>query len=163
MPLNNHHAADNTSGELEKVTATREIPASAADVFDLLSNPERHKETDSSGSVVSVDKGQRLRAVGDRFRMNMANDQGDYQTDNEVFAFSEGRAIGWQNKQNVTNGVEVGSKWLYELEPIDATNTRVTLTYDPTEIDNPMVAKVAQKFDAKLLENSLAALADALA
>lgn len=164
MPLNNHHDAKNASGEPKLVSASREIPASAADIFDLLSNPQRHGETDANGQVLSADRGDRLKKVGDTFRMNMTNDNGDdYQTDNVVYAFAEGRAIGWQNVKNVTKDVEVKSKWLYELEPIDASSTKVTLTYDPSEIDNPAVKQVAAQYDESKLEASLAGLADALA
>lgn len=144
-------------------SATRDIPASASDIFDLLSNPERHSETDGSGMVRSVDKGQRLQKVGDTFRMNMSKEDGDYQTDNEVFALVPDRVIGWQNKKNVTADVEVGAKWLWELEPLDAENTTVTLTYDASEIEDPKVQAVAKTFTADKLEASLAAVAEAVA
>ncbi len=152
--------------ENTSVSATRDIPASAADIFDLLSNPQRHPETDSSGSVRSADFGERLKEVGDSFRMNMVKGDGsEYQTQNRVFAIQDGRLIGWQNEKNLTSDVEVGAKWLYELEPIDADNTKVTLTYDYAEIENPAVIKLAKETFAKedLLEKSLGTLADALA
>ncbi|MGO4955710.1 SRPBCC family protein [Luteococcus sp. Sow4_B9] len=152
--------------EISKTTASREINATPQDIFDLLSNPERHAETDHSGSVVSTDKGERLKKVGDTFRMNMVKGDGSqYQTDNEVFAFVENRVIGWQNLKNVTSDVEVGSKWLYELEPVDATTTKLSLTYDPSEITNPQVQALAkEKFAIESnLEASLAKIAEVLA
>ena len=75
--------------------------------------------------VVSADHGERIKAVGDTFTMNMTKEDGDYQTANEVFAFQEDRVIGWKNTENTTAEVKVGAKWLYELEPIDADNTTV--------------------------------------
>lgn len=147
----------------DKVSVSRDIPAAAVDIFDLLSNPHRHQETDGSGQVRSLDQGDRLKAVGDTFTMNMERDGSEYQTQNEVFAFADGRAIGWKNVKNLTSDVEVGSKWLWELEPIDADNTTVTLTYDASEIDNPKVQAVAKNFDEAALEASLAALAEAVA
>ena len=51
--------------------ATRQIDAPAAEIFDILSNPERHAETDNSGMVVSADQGERLKNIGDTFTMNM--------------------------------------------------------------------------------------------
>ena len=143
-------------------SVSREIPASAQEIFDVLSNPERHVDTDASGMVQSVDKGERLKEVGDTFVMNMHKEDGDYKTENEVFAFIDGRTIGWKNLKNLTADVEVGSKWLYELDPIGAGNTKVTLTYDRSEIENPEVCAMSKKFDEAALEPSLAKLAESL-
>lgn len=144
-------------------TATRTIDAQANDIFDLLSNPERHEETDGSGMVRAADKGERLKKVGDTFTMNMHNDDGDYQTKNAVYAFEDGRVIGWENVKNITTDVEVGAKWLYELEPADEGHTKVTLTYDRSDIKSDKVRKMSAKFDEEFLDNSLAKLAEALA
>lgn len=148
------------------ISATREIPASASDIFDLLSNPQRHSETDASGSVRGADFGERLQKVGDSFRMNMVKGDGtEYQTQNSVFAIQDGRLIGWKNEKNLTSDVEVGSKWLYELEPVDANTANVTLTYDWSDVENPAVVKLAkEKFAVEAnLAASLATLAEALA
>ncbi len=148
-----------------KVSVSRQIPAPAADIYDLLSNPHRHPETDSSGSVRSVDQGDRLKEVGDTFVMNMyAEGMGDYQTENEVFAIEEGRRIGWKNLRNTTEDVEVGAKWLWELKPESNDSTIVTLTYDMSEIDDPEIQAMGKEnFGEDHLENSLSALAEALA
>ncbi|WP_234948076.1 MULTISPECIES: SRPBCC family protein [Corynebacterium] len=144
-------------------SATRDIDASAQEIFDILSNPERHAETDNSGMVVSADQGERIKAVGDTFTMNMTKEDGDYQTVNEVFAFQEDRVIGWKNVENTTAEVKVGAKWLYELEPIDADNTRVKLTYQRDEIELDNVRKMSEKFDDDFLAKSLDNLAAAVA
>lgn len=152
--------------EIQKTSASREIPAAPKDIFDLLSNPARHAETDATGSVVSTDKGERLKKVGDTFRMNMVKGDGsEYQTNNEVFAFVDDRVIGWKNLKNLTSDVEVGAKWLYELEPVDADTTKVTLTYDASDIENPQVLSFAKENFAieSNLEASLAKLAEAVA
>ena len=140
----------------------RDIDAPAKEIFDLLSNPERHPETDGSGMVVSADKAERIKAVGDTFTMNMTKEDGDYQTTNEVFAFQQDRIIGWKNVENTTAGVRVGAKWLYELEPIDADNTRVTLTYLRDEIELDPVRKFSETFDDAFLIKSLDSLAAAV-
>ncbi|WP_276908278.1 hypothetical protein [Corynebacterium riegelii] len=140
----------------------RDIDAPAKEIFDLLSNPERHPETDGSGMVVSADKAERIKAVGDTFTMNMTKEDGDYQTTNEVFAFQQDRIIGWKNVENTTAGVRVGAKWLYELEPIDADNTRVTLTYLRDEIELDPVRKFSESFDDAFLTKSLDSLAAAV-
>ena len=120
-------------------SATRQIDAPAAAIFDILSNPERHAETDDSGMVVSADQAERLKAVGDTFTMNMTKEDGDYQTVNEVFAIQPDRIIGWKNVENTTAQVKVGAKWLYELEPIDADNTTVKLTYQRDELEENLL------------------------
>lgn len=146
----------------ETNSASRIIDAPVDAIFDLLSNPARHVETDNSGMLVSLDQGDRIQKVGDTFTMNMTKEDGDYQTRNEVFAFQENKVIGWKNVENITADVAVGAKWLYELEPEDADHTRVTLTYDRSEITSDMVRKVSENFQDNELEESLAALAEAL-
>ncbi|WP_291313312.1 SRPBCC family protein [Corynebacterium sp. UBA2622] len=143
-------------------SASRVIDASANEIFNILSNPERHPETDNSGSVVSVDRGERIKAVGDTFTMNMTKEDGDYQTRNEVFAFQENKVIGWKNVENITADVQVGAKWLYELEPVDADHTRVTLTYDRTDIESDKVRAMSGNFQDDYLEEALEALATAV-
>ncbi|MCQ4623951.1 SRPBCC family protein [Corynebacterium sp. CCUG 69979] len=147
----------------ETNSATRVIDASASEIFDILSNPARHPETDNSGMVVSLDQGDRIQAVGDTFTMNMTKEDGDYQTRNEVFAFQENKVIGWQNVENTTAEVKVGAKWLYELEPEGSDSTRVTLTYDRSEIELDNVRKMSEEnFTDDVMEESLSALAAAV-
>ena len=143
-------------------SATRVIDAPAADIFALLADPSRHAETDNSGMVVSADTDAKLEKVGDIFVMNMTNEEGDYQTRNEVFAFQENKVIGWQNLANLTADVEVGAKWLYELASEGSNSTSVTLTYDRGEIESDEVRKMSESFDDSGMEESLAALASAL-
>ena len=146
----------------ETNSATRVIDASASEIFDILSNPVRHPETDNSGMVVSLDQGDRIQSVGDTFTMNMTKEDGDYQTVNEVFAIQDDRIIGWKNVENTTAEVKVGAKWLYELEPIDADNTNVTLTYQRDELEENLLA-MTEKFDDEFLAKSLDSLAEAVA
>ena len=70
----------------KSITVSRRIDASTAEVFDVLTNPERHAELDGSGFVVSDEKSDRITGTGQVFRMNMSGDHmgGDYQTDNTV-------------------------------------------------------------------------------
>ena len=143
-------------------SATRQIDAPTAAIFDILSNPERHAETDDSGMVVSADQAERLKAVGDTFTMNMTKEDGDYQTVNEVFAIQPDRIIGWKNVENTTAQVKVGAKWLYELEPIDADNTTVKLTYQRDELEENLLG-MTEKFNDDFLAKSLDKLAAAVA
>ena len=74
----------------EKITVQRTIDARPKEVFEVLTNPERHAELDGSGFVRSDDRSDRIQAVGDVFTMNMSGDHmgGDYQTENHVTAYS---------------------------------------------------------------------------
>ena len=73
----------------QKITVQRTIDAPAKDVFEVLTNPQRHAELDGSGFVRSDEKTDRIQAVGDVFTMNMSGDHmgGEYQTDNHVTAY----------------------------------------------------------------------------
>ena len=75
----------------KKIAVQRTIDASAKDLFEVLSNPQRHAGLDGSGFVRSDDRTDRITAVGQTFRMNMTGPHmgGDYQTDNHVTGYDE--------------------------------------------------------------------------
>ena len=58
--------------------------------------------------------------------------------------------------------MNVGAKWLYELEPIDADNTNVTLTYQRDELEENLLS-MSETFDDEFLAKSLDSLAAAVA
>jgi hypothetical protein len=91
------------------ISVTRDIPAPAAAVFDLLARPGRHPQIDGSGSVRGVrpDGPDRL-FLGARFGMDMRIGL-PYRVLNEVVEFEEGRRIGWRHF--------AGHVWRYLLEP----------------------------------------------
>ena len=125
------------------ITVSRSIDAAAVDLFDLLSNPQRHPEFDGSGFVRSADHPQRIQAVGDTFRMNMTGDHmgGDYQTDNRVTGFAPGRLIAWQT---APAGEEPpGWEWVYELTPAGSDHTDVSLTYDWSKVEGAVLKKIS--------------------
>lgn len=146
------------------ITVSREIEASTGDIFDLLSNPDRHKEFDGSGFVRSADHPQRIQSVGQSFRMNMSGDHmgGDYQTDNQVTGFQPGRLVAWQT---APAGEEPpGWEWTYELTPVDQTRTEVSLTYDWSRVsDKEVLRKISFPLVSQdAMEGSLAQLAAAV-
>jgi uncharacterized protein YndB with AHSA1/START domain len=73
----------------KNITVSRTIDASTKDVFDVLTNPERHAELDGSGFVVSDEKSDRITSTAQVFGMNMTGDYlgGDSQTDNTVTGY----------------------------------------------------------------------------
>ncbi|MGA8208613.1 MAG: hypothetical protein WB441_08090 [Nocardioidaceae bacterium] len=146
------------------ITVQREIPASAKDLFEVLSNPQRHTELDGSGFVRGLDRGDRLAKVGQQFRMNMTGDHmgGEYQTDNVVSAFDADKMIGW--KTAPAGNEPPGWEWLWELKPESAGATTVSLTYDWSKVtDRDLLSKISFPLVSESqLEDSLNALAAAV-
>ena len=137
---------------LEIAEATRIVPASAADIFELLATPARHSEIDGSGTVRGTQRGtpERL-ALGTKFGMSMtvlgagagsrsapasaSNLLGArYKILNEVVEFEEDRRIAWRHFG--------GHVWRYILEPLGERATKVTEQFDPTPSRWPLVLKL---------------------
>ena len=145
------------------LTVSRVIHAPAAEIFDLLSNPDRHADFDGSGFIRSADKPQRIEAVGDVFRMNMEGDHmgGEYQTDNVVSGFQPAKLIAWKPAPAGTE--PPGWEWLYELTSEGSGSTEVSLTYDWSAVtDKAILKKITFPLVSQdQLEGSLASLAAA--
>lgn len=148
----------------KKITVSRTIDASAKDIFDVLSLPDRHVELDGSGFVRSVDHGDRITAVGQKFTMNMSGDHmdGDYQTDNHVTGYDEGRLLAWQTAPAGTE--PKGWEWVWELEPNGPDSTEVRHTYDWSKVtDQAVLEKVSFPLVSESeLEDTLGRLAAAV-
>jgi hypothetical protein len=109
---------------LDVISASRVIPAPAADIFELLARPARHAIIDGSGSVRGVQDGtpERL-GPGAKFGMTMRIGL-PYKIVNQVVEFDEPRLISWRHF--------AGHVWRYRLEPVDEHTTRVTEEFDST-------------------------------
>lgn len=120
------------------VSATRTVAAPAADLFAVVADPRRHAEVDGSGMVVGDDVTGPITAVGEVFRMHVRHPRaGDYDTDNHVSRFEDGRLLAWR-----TAGVDkepAGWEWSWRFDPLDDGATRVTLTCDWSAVDDPAV------------------------
>lgn len=148
----------------KKLSASRSIDASAAEIFDVLSNPHRHVDLDTSGFVRSLAQGDRVKEVGDVFTMNMEGDHmgGEYQTDNHINGFAKDKLIAWQT---APAGQEPpGWEWVYELDAQGPDQTQVTLTYDWSKVtDKELLAKnLFPLISQEELDDSLAKLAEAV-
>lgn len=147
-----------------RVTVQRTIDASAADIFNVLSNPKRHLELDGSGFIRSDVNTNRIQQVGDVFTMNMEGDHmgGEYQTDNHVTGYAKNQLLAWLTTPAGTE--PFGWEWVWELEPHGPDSTLVTLTYDWSKVtDKELLQKV--KFpliSENQLEDSLGRLAAAV-
>lgn len=102
------------------VQATRLIPAPAAAIFEILADPRRHVELDSSGTVVGVREAAPRLFLGATFTMRMKMGA-RYETTNVVVAFDEGRAIAWHHVARFV--------WRYDLEEVED-GTRVTESFN---------------------------------
>ena len=140
------------------VTASRVVAAGADRVFELIADPSQQPRWDGNDNLSEAAPGQRVRAVGEVFTMTTT--KGNVR-ENHVIEFGEGRRIAWRPAEP---GQEPpGHVWRWELDPIDASHTRVTHTYDWTELTdekrlNRARATTAEKLDASL--KRLAALAE---
>ena len=151
--------------EDRKITVSRTIDASAQDIFDVLSNPERHAELDGSGFVRSDDRSDRITATGQVFTMNMEGEHmgGEYKTDNHVVGFDENHLLAWKTTPAGTE--PPGWQWVWELTAEGNEATRVQLTYDWSAVtDEKILSQVNFPLvSEEQLEESLGNLASAVA
>lgn len=135
------------------VSRSTVVPASAAQIFDVLADARRHREFDGSGTVrdAFVDAPERL-ALGSKFGMKMRIVV-PYSMTNTVVEFEEGKRIGWRHVG--------GHVWRYILEPAEG-GTRVTEEFDWSTNRAPLMLKVmnAQKNNAAAIDKTLGRLVE---
>ena len=110
-------------------SATRDIRAPAARIFELIADPADQPGWDGNDNLRHAEPGQRVHAVGDVFTMRLS--RGGVR-ENTIVEFTEGRLIAW--RPNVPGKPPPGHLWRWELEPLDDDRTRVTHTYDWTQL-----------------------------
>jgi uncharacterized protein YndB with AHSA1/START domain len=111
------------------VSAAREIAAPADSIFALIADPSQQPRWDGNDNLARAEAGQRVHAVGDVFVMTLT--RGSVR-ENHVVEFEEGRRIAWTPAE--LGKRPPGHLWRWELEPVDASRTRVTHTYDWTRL-----------------------------
>ncbi len=125
-----------------QLVVERTINAPSDAIFEVLTNPDRHKELDGSGFIQAVAKGDRIEKAGDQFTMDMAGDHmgGEYRTDNHVVGFDENRLLAWATAPSGTE--PKGWRWVWELESQGSDRTLVRHTYDWSQVtDEALLAK----------------------
>lgn len=137
------------------VSASREIAAPAAMIFELIADPARQPEWDGNDNLGQAPTGHRVRGVGEVFSMTL--NYGAVR-DNHVVEFDEGRLIAWWPAE--PGAVPPGHLWRWELEPVDAGHTRVTHTYDWTRLTDPARLERARATTAERLRASIDRLAE---
>ena len=137
------------------VSATLEVAAPCEQIFELIADPAQQPRWDGNANLAEAQPGQRVRQVGSVFLMTLTRDSAV--RENHVVEFEEGRLIAWRPS-------EVGRKppghlWRWQLEPLDARRTRVTHTYDWTELTDSKRLKRAKATTPDKLLGSITRLA----
>ncbi len=136
------------------VSASREVAAGAARVFELIADPAQQPRWDGNDNLAEAAGGQRVRAVGEVFTTTLT--QGSVR-ENHVVEFEEGRRIAWRPAE--PGQAPPGHLWRWELEPIDPSRTRVTHTYDWSRLTDETRLPRARATTAEKLQASLDRLA----
>jgi hypothetical protein len=141
------------------VTARRDIAAGAGAIFELIADPARQPAWDGNDNLAEAADGQRVRAVGDVFVMVLT--KGSVR-ENHVVEFEEGRLVAWRPSEPGQR--PPGHLWRWVLEPVGDHTTRVTHTYDWTQLHDETRLPRARATTVERLRASLdrlAALAEA--
>ncbi len=136
------------------VSASREIAAGPGEIFELIADPARQPYWDGNDNLARAASGQRVRSVGQVFTMTTT--KGNVR-ENHVVEFEEGRLVAWRPAE--PGREPPGHLWRWTLEPIDPSRTRVTHTYDWTELTDEARLPRARATTADKLHASLDRLA----
>lgn len=143
------------------VSASRVIEAPADVIFDLIADPARQPEWDGNANLLSAHPGQRVHAVGDVFVTTLEDHLPGTPPEREshVVEFDEGRVVAW--KPSLPGDTCPGHLWRWELSAIDESSTRVTHTYDWSDLHDERRQARAAATDETYLRASLDRLASA--
>jgi uncharacterized protein YndB with AHSA1/START domain len=136
------------------VSASREIAAGPAEIFELIADPAQQPRWDGNDNLAEAPAGQRVRRTGDVFVMTTT--KGSVR-ENHVVEFDEGRRIAWTPAE--PGRPAPGHLWRWELAPVDASRTRVTHTYDWTRLTDEKRLPRARATTADKLRASIDRLA----
>jgi uncharacterized protein YndB with AHSA1/START domain len=137
------------------VSASREIAAGAAQIFDLIADPSQQPRWDGNDNLANAEAGQRVRRLGDVFTMTLTN--GGVR-ENHVVEFTEASRIAWT--PSTAGEQPAGHLWRWELEPLGDTRTLVTHTYDWSRLTDPHRLARARRTTTDALQASLDRLAE---
>ena len=145
----------NAPSDQQVVSASREIDAPASAIFELIADPAQQPRWDGNDNLAEAPEGQRVRSVGDVFRMKLTGDSGVRV--NHVVEFDEGHRIAWQPADQ--GAAPAGHLWRWELDSLGDGRTRVTHTYDWTRLTDPSRLDRARRTTFDMLAASLTRLA----
>jgi uncharacterized protein YndB with AHSA1/START domain len=137
------------------VSASRTVVAAPETIFELIADPAQQPRWDGNDNLSQAAPGQRVRAVGDVFAMT---NTGGNVRENHVVEFEEGRLIAW--KPSDVGEPPAGHMWRWQLEPTQQGETRVTHTYDWTQLTDENRVPRARRTGREQLAASLDRLAE---
>ncbi|MCU1401181.1 MAG: hypothetical protein JWN62_4290 [Acidimicrobiales bacterium] len=130
----------------DRISATRRIAASAADIFAIVSDPKGQVAIDGSHMLVTAPDAKPLRAVGDSFVIDMDREAlgdlplGKYSVLNIVTKIEPDALLEW-NVGSAERG-PLGHVYGYELVPVGDGETDVTSYCDWTDISDAIRERV---------------------
>jgi uncharacterized protein YndB with AHSA1/START domain len=108
-----------------QVSRSVEVNAPAAELFEIVANPRRHREVDGSGTVGDNIKAPSKLVPGARFSTKMKMFGVPYRITSVVTALKPNELIEWRHP--------VGHHWRWEFTALTPTTTKVTETFDYTD------------------------------
>jgi hypothetical protein len=149
----------------ERFEVKRTIPADAAAIFGVVSDPRGHVAIDASGMLQSS-TGEAAGAVGDTFVIHMDRESlgdipmGKYDVTVTITAYEQDRFITWEVSGE--GFPSIGHYYGYRLEPV-ADGTVVTSIYDWSNVDEkwkarggwPIISESALKATLGILERTV--------
>ncbi|MDV3127751.1 SRPBCC family protein [Mycobacterium sp. 21AC1] len=147
----------------QRYVVTRTIAAKPEQVFAVLTDPARHKDTEPGDWVRDAIDPHPITGTGQIFAVNMflVAAGGHYVMHNLVTEFDQDRTIAWVPGQLDDSGAHApgGWFWRYDLAP-NGEATDVTLTYDWTETPQSFADQIGgmPPFPEGFITESLAAL-----
>jgi hypothetical protein len=122
------------------VEVSRRIEAPAAQIFEILADPRRHRDFDGSDMLRGAISNRPISEVGDTFTMKMNRLGDDYLMLNYVVEFEPDRRIFWEPAPGDPSraegddpskvGIPAGYRWGYILTPDGDDATVVTEVFD---------------------------------
>ncbi len=121
----------------ERIEVTRPIPATPAEIFAVLCDPQGHVAIDASGMLQGAE-GDPVTSVGDSFVVHMDReslgdfDLGKYDVTVTICTYEPQREIAWKVLGRVRP--QIGHVYGYRIEPGDDDGSKVTSYYDWSQI-----------------------------
>jgi uncharacterized protein YndB with AHSA1/START domain len=137
------------------VSASREVAASADRIFEFIADPAQQPLWDGNDNLAEAAPGQRVRGEGDIFSMTLT---GGAVRENHIVEFQEDGRIAWLPSEPGRR--PPGHLWRWELEPLSETRTRVTHTYDWSQLTDENRLPRARRTTPDRLQASLDRLAE---